>query len=56
MQVRGYLEIMTQAVLLSALLCYWVNHQGKKWLNWTLGIAYAVCVVLPMMALVAPKR
>jgi hypothetical protein len=56
MQVRGYLEIVTQAVLLSALLCYWVNHPGKKWLSWTLGVAYAVCVVLPMMALVAPKR
>jgi hypothetical protein len=56
MQVRGYLEIVTQAVLLSALLCYWVNHPEKKWLNWTLGVAYAVCVALPMMALVAPKR
>jgi hypothetical protein len=56
MQVRGYLEIVTQAVLLSVLLCYWVNHPEKKWLNWTLGVAYAVCVALPMMALVAPKR
>ena len=56
MQVRGYLEIVTQAVLLSALLCFWVNHPEKKWLNWTLGVAYAVCVALPMMALVAPKR
>jgi len=55
-QVRGYLEIVTQAVLLSVLLCYWINHPGKKWLNWTLGVAYAVCVALPMMALVAPKR
>ena len=56
MQVRGYLEIVTQAVLLSALLCFWVNHPEKKWLNWTLGVAYAVCVALPMMALVSPKR
>jgi hypothetical protein len=56
MQLRGYLEIVTQALLLSALLCYWVNHPGKRWLNWVLGVMYAVCVVLPMMALVAPKR
>ena len=56
MQVRGYLEIVTQAVLLSALLCYWINHPEKKWLNWTLGVAYAVCVALPMLALLAPKR
>jgi hypothetical protein len=56
MQLRGYLEIVTQALLLSALLGYWVNHPGKKWMNWTLGVAYFVCVALPMMALVAPNR
>jgi hypothetical protein len=56
MQVRGYLEIVTQALLLSALLCYWVNHSGKKWLNWTLGIAYVICAGLPLLSLVAPKR
>jgi magnesium-transporting ATPase (P-type) len=55
-QLRGYLEIVTQALLLSALLCYWVNHSGKKWLSWTLGIAYLICVGLPLLALVAPKR
>lgn len=56
MQVRGYLEIVTQAVLLSALLCYWVNHPGKKWLNWVLSIAYVICAGLPLLSLVAPKR
>jgi hypothetical protein len=55
-QLRGYLEVVTQALLLSALLCYWINHPGKKWLNWTLGVVYAVCVTLPLMSLVAPKR
>jgi hypothetical protein len=55
-QVRGYLEIVTQALLLSALLCYWVNHSGKKAMNWTLSAVYAVCIVLPLMALVVPKR
>jgi hypothetical protein len=56
MQMRGYLEIVTQALLLSALLCYWVNHSGKRWLNWTLGIAYVICAGLPLLSLVAPKR
>lgn len=55
-QLRGYLEVVPQALLLSALLCYWVNHAGKKWLNWTLSIVYVICVGLPMLALVAPKR
>jgi hypothetical protein len=53
LQLRGYFEIVTQAILLSALLCYWVNHR-KHWLSWLLGIAYAVCITLPLLALVAP--
>jgi hypothetical protein len=56
MQVRGYLEIVTQALLLSALLCYWVNHAEKKWMNWTLSVAYVICAGLPLLSLVAPKR
>ena len=55
-QVRGYLEIVPQALLLSALLFYWVRHPEKKWLNWVLGLAYAICVLLPLLALLAPKR
>jgi len=56
MQMRGYLEIVTQAMLLSALLCYWVNHPGKKWLNWALSVAYVICIGLPLLSLLAPKR
>lgn len=55
-QWRGYLEVVPQALLLSALLCYWVNHAGKRWLNWMLGVLYALCVLLPLMALMVPKR
>lgn len=55
-QVRGYLEIVTQAVLLSALLCYWVNHPGRKLLSWALIVVYAIGIGLPMLALVAPKH
>jgi hypothetical protein len=53
MQVRGYLEVVTQAVLLSALLCYWVNHPDKKWLNWTLSALWVVAAVLPVLGLMA---
>jgi hypothetical protein len=56
MQARGYLEIVPQALLLSALLCYWVNHPGKKLLSWALIGVYAICVGLPVLALFAPKR
>jgi hypothetical protein len=55
-QLRGYLEVVTQALLLSALLCYWVNRPGRKGLSWTLGAVYVVCIGLPLLSLVVPKR
>jgi hypothetical protein len=55
-QFRGYLEIVTQVVLLSALLSYWVNHPGKKWLNWLLSIAFCLVIALSTMGLLMPQR
>ena len=56
LQVRGYLEIVPQALLFSALLFYWVRHPEKRWLTWVLGLVYAVCVLLPVAGLLAPKK
>lgn len=50
-QLRGWLEVVPQALLLSALLCYWINHPGKKWLNWLLGMAFLATMALPVMGL-----
>jgi len=55
-QVRGYLEIVPQALLFSALLFYWVRHPGKAWLNWVLGVAYALCTLLPIVGLLVAKK
>lgn len=55
-QMRGYLEVVTQALLLSVLLCYWVNRPGKRWMNWGLGAAYVIAAGLPLLSLVAPKK
>lgn len=54
-QLRGWLEIVPQALLLSALLCYWVNHPAKKWLNWLLGIVFSVIMALPILGLLTRK-
>jgi hypothetical protein len=54
-QMRGYLEVVPQALLLSALLCYWINRP-RKWLNWTLGAVYFVCVALPIAGVFAARR
>jgi hypothetical protein len=55
-QLRGYLEIVTQALLLSALLCYWVNHPGKKWLTWLLSIAFCLVVAVVTLGLLMPAK
>jgi len=52
MQLRGWLEIVPQALLLSALLCYWVNHPEKKWLTWLLSLPFCLLVVFFVFVLV----
>jgi hypothetical protein len=54
-QLRGWLEIVPQALLFSALLCYWINHSGKKWLNWLLGVVFCTVMTLPVLGLLAYK-
>ncbi|MGD0696591.1 MAG: hypothetical protein ABSB82_17360 [Terriglobia bacterium] len=54
-QLRGWLEVVPQALLLSALLCYWVNHSGKKWLNWLLGIVFFIMMAMPILGLLTRK-
>lgn len=54
-QLKGYLEVVPQALLLSALLCYWVNHPEKKWLSWLLGITFFVAMALPVLGLMVRR-
>jgi len=54
-QLRGWWEVVPQILLLSALLCYWVNHSEKKWLNWLLGVAFFVTMALPVLGLLVRK-
>lgn len=50
-QILGLWEVLLQSLLFSVVLFYWVNHPGKRWLNWTLGIAFSIVMVLPLMGL-----
>lgn len=47
----GLPEVIIQALLLSLGLFYWVNHSGKTWLNWTLGIVFFFILLLPLLGL-----
>ena len=49
LQISGWLEVMTQALLLSVILYYWVNHPGKKWLAWVLGIIFVLVIIFSIM-------
>lgn len=40
LQLEGWLEVVPQVLLRSALLCYWVNRP-KRWLNVVLGILFS---------------
>jgi hypothetical protein len=51
-QLTGWLEVVPQAFLLSAVLCYWVRHPKKQWLNWTLTAVFVVFVLLVVLGLV----
>jgi hypothetical protein len=54
-EMIGWLEVMPQAALFSALLCFWMNRPGNKWLNWTLGISFFVVMALPVLGLLTRK-
>jgi hypothetical protein len=49
LQISGWLEVMTQALLLSVILYYWVNHPEKKWIAWVLGTIYTLAVNFSIM-------
>ena len=54
-QLRAWLEVVPQALLLSAGLYYWVNHPEKKWLNWVFGIAFALIYGLLTLGLLVSR-
>ena len=50
-QLRGLWEVLLQSLLFSVLLFHWVNHPGKRWLAWTLGVAFCLVMILPVLGL-----
>jgi hypothetical protein len=53
LHILGLPEILAQSLLLSVVLFHWVNHPKKRWLNWCMGSAFIVVLVLPVLALVS---
>jgi hypothetical protein len=55
-QILGLWEVLLQSLLFSVILFYWVNHPGKRWLDWTLGIAFTLLMILILLGLLVGKR
>ena len=55
-QARSYLEVVPQALLLSALLSYWVDHPEKNAITWVLCTLYVICLALPVLGLLTQKH
>ena len=55
-QMSGWLEVMPQALLLSALHCYWVNNPGKKWFTWLLSAVFILLIALSVFAMFVTPR
>lgn len=49
--LRGLPEVVLQSLVLSVLVVYWVDHPEKKWLNWLLGAAFFIVLLLPALGL-----
>ena len=49
--LKGWPEVMIQALLFSLILTYWVDHPEKRWLTWLLLVAFIIVLLLPTLGL-----
>jgi hypothetical protein len=55
-QLIGWLEVAPQALLLSLGLWAWVRYADNRWLNWILGLAFAIVILLPILGLMVTMQ
>lgn len=52
-QLIGLPEVILQSLLLSVILCYWVNEGKNERLSWVMGIAFGLVVVFSLLGILA---
>ena len=55
-QLLGLWEVLLQSFLFSFILFRWVDQPEKRWLRWTLGTAFCIVLLLPVLGLLTTKR
>lgn len=50
-----YIEVVPQALAFSFLLHYWINNRHLRWLNWVMGLAFFVVMLLPTLGLLVGR-
>jgi len=55
-QLLGLWEVLLQSFLFSFLLFYWVDQPQKRWLRWTMGVAFVIVLLLPVLGLLTTRR
>lgn len=51
-QLGGLMEVLLQSLLLSTILCFWINHAGRRWLAWLLSMLMVLAVLLSITGFV----
>ena len=51
----GMIEVIGQALLLSLLTYFWVNHPQKKWQGWVYGVFFALVLLMPVLGLLVTQ-
>lgn len=47
-----YVEVVMQAFAFAFVLFYWIKNSDLKWLNWLMGIAFTLVMLLPTLGLI----
>ena len=55
LHLTGLPEVILQALILSVVLFYWVNHREKMWLNWFMVTAFFLVMLLPTLGLLVEQ-
>lgn len=55
-QLLGLWEVVLQSLLFSFILFHWVTAPRKRWLQWTMLVAFGIVLALPVLGLLTTRR